>query len=423
MSTLDMFSCRESLRDSDYVLASYFCSGCNENEVVNKAKKFAIGQTVGTWVDIPTITKAMTLRHCAKIVDIVKAPPDDLKTGDELSSYFITLAFPAVNFGNSISILLTALLGNDASTSAQLKLVNLEFPNSFLQALDGPKFGIQGIRELTGEIKRPLVLNMIKPCIGLSPEEGAEIFYQTALGGVDIIKDDELLGDTSFSPLKERVKAFSAASLQAQKTTGKKTLYAVNITGQTDKMFDNIKIAEDYGADLIMVNYAVCGYDTMRAVSKSTSLPVVGHYAGSGFWAEYSISGISSDLINGTLPRLCGSDIALINTPYGNYPTSINSYFKTAHKLSCELPYIKNSFAAVGGGVHPGMTKRFVDDLGYDIVLASGGAIQGHPMGATLGAKAMVESAFLSAENCLTESEISNHPELEAAISLWGMVK
>jgi 2,3-diketo-5-methylthiopentyl-1-phosphate enolase len=47
----------------------------------------------------------------------------------------------------------------------------------------------------------------------------------------------------------------------------------------------------------------------------------------------------------------------------------------------------------IGGGVHPGSAEKIVNDLGPEIVLASGGAILGHPLGPTQGAIAMMQAA------------------------------
>ena len=102
--------------------------------------------------------------------------------------------------------MLSTVLGN-ISSSGEVKLVDLEFPQSFLKHFKGPKFGVQGIRDLLGVYDRPLLNNMIKPCIGLTPEKTAELAYEAAVGGVDIIKDDELVCDPPYCPLVDRVKA------------------------------------------------------------------------------------------------------------------------------------------------------------------------------------------------------------------------
>ena len=89
-----------------------------------------------------------------------------------------------------------------------IKLIDVEFPLKYTQGFKGPKFGIDGVRKILGAYNRPLVLNMIKPCTGFTPEAGAQLFYEAAKGGVDIIKDDELIADPSFCPLKIRVKKY-----------------------------------------------------------------------------------------------------------------------------------------------------------------------------------------------------------------------
>ena len=105
----------------------------------------------------------------------------------------------------------------------------------------GPQFGIDGVREYTKVKGRPFLLNMVKPCTGLTPEEGAKIFYQTALGGVDFIKDDELLGNPSYSHPADRVKAFRKAAKAAYEESGNNVKYFVNVTSGTAEIMDNVK--------------------------------------------------------------------------------------------------------------------------------------------------------------------------------------
>lgn len=418
---MEMFALEEELRDSSYVMATYYIETGQGEDIVKKARAFAIGQTLGTWVDVPYISQDMADRHMAKIIDITEAPPWDLKySAEDKKKYFIKLAFPAVNFSDNLTMLITALLGNDASTSSQAKLVNLLLPKQYVGNFKGPKYGIQGLRELTGVWDRPILLNMIKPCTGITPEIGAKIFYETALGKVDIIKDDELLGNTSFSPLKNRIQEYRKAAENAWKVTGKRTLYAVNITDRADRMPENAKIARDYGADAIMINYAAVGYCMMNYISGLVDLPVLGHYAGSGMWSESCCSGMGSHLVNGLLPRLTGADIAIINTPYGKYPLNHPSYIKTVQRLTCEYYGIKKTAPAVGGGVHPGVVKTFVDELGKDIVLAAGGAVHGHPNGAAAGVGAMLGAIEAAVAGIDIKVAAEENQDLKLACEFWN---
>lgn len=222
-------------------------------------------------------------------------------------------------------------------------------PKVILKSLPGLRFGIKGLRELTGISDRPLVLNMIKPCTGFSPQVGADIFRQTALGGVDFIKDDELLGNPSFCPAIERVKAYNQAARQVFEQTGQKTRYIVNATERADRLLDHVKRLVDAGAEMLMLNFATVGYSMFRAIAQTVDIPVMGHYAGSGMFYEGAISGMSSPIALGKLPRLCGADIVIDNTPYGRVSfTTLEIFTNGASTVTAMVRH--TACNAFGGG-------------------------------------------------------------------------
>ena len=232
----------------------------------------------------------------------------------------------------------TTLMGNDVSTSAQVKLVDIKFSSKYLKAFKGPRFGIDGIyKYLSIEKRRPIVLNMIKPCLGYSPSEGAKIFREIALGGVDIIKDDELLADTAYSSIVDRVKAYNIASKEVKDITGHKTVYCVNITDRLDRCLENAIRAIDEGAEMLMINFIAAGLSTLQALAEDSriNVPIVGHCASAGSITESCNGGISSPLLLGKLARMAGADIVLFTSPYGNYPFLKRRYMQIAdmHRL------------------------------------------------------------------------------------------
>lgn len=425
MINKQLFSLMEKIKDEDYIIATYYMELNKHENIIKKASAFAIGQTLGTWIPVPGIDDAMREKHMGKVINIYDIPSADLEgsTTDEGQKYLIQLAFPIVNFGNQFPMMMTTLTGNDASTSIQTKLVDLQFPEKFVAGFRGPKYGIAGIRKLTKVHNRPLLLNMIKPCTGITPEVGAKIFYETALGGVDLIKDDELLGNPDFSSVADRVKAYKQAALKAYEETGHQTLYVVNITDRISNIVDNANKAVELGADAVMVNYAVVGYDVLQHISQTVDVPILGHYAGAGAFYESAYSGISSHLIVGKFPRLSGADMVIINTPYGSYPLKHQKYLSTVQQLTLPLYELKPVFPAVGGGVHPGMVEQYISDLGNDIVLASGGAVQGHPDGAAAGAKAMRQAIDAAAAGIPLDEAANKNAELKSALDLWGYKK
>ena len=416
-----MFRLSESIRGDDYLLATYYIEMPAEADILAKAASYAVGQTIGTWVEVPGVTAEMRDRHLGRVVKVLEAPPVDLSTQTgETSGYFMQIALPTVNFGPSIPMLLSTAIGNDVSTSVQAKLVDLELPDSLAEGLAGPRFGIDGVRKLVGVHDRPLVLNMIKPCTGLTPEAGAQIFYETALGGVDLIKDDELMGNPSFSQVADRVKAYLAAGERAREETGREVVYFPNVTERTDRMLDNAKAAVDAGAKAVMCAYASVGFGGMQNLAEVAGVPILAHYAAVAPYFEGPGSGMSAALATGLFPRLAGGDIAVTITPYGGYPLRRLPYLKTIQQLTLPRPHIAPTFPLIGGGVHPGTVETYMGELGTDIVLGAGGAIQGHPDGAAAGADAMRQAidAVMAGREVVDAAQ--EHPELARALEKFG---
>lgn len=149
-------------------------------------------------------------------------------------------------------------------------------------------------------------------------------------------------------------------------------------------------------------------------------MPILGHYAGSAPLYEGTESGMSAGLAMGTFPRLAGADLVMLNTPYGGYPMTRASYLEVAHRAALPSPGLKQAMPMAGGGVHPGVVERYVAELGPDIVLAAGGAIQGHPLGAAAGGRALRQAIDAAMAGVPTDEYSTDHPELAAALAAFG---
>ncbi|MDO5438424.1 MAG: RuBisCO large subunit C-terminal-like domain-containing protein [Erysipelotrichaceae bacterium] len=418
------FMLPETAHKKDVVVATYYIELPVEVDIIKKAESLAVGQTIGTWVPIPGITEEIREKYMGKVVNIFEVPPTELSVYEgEKMAYLIQIAYPTANFGSDFPLMITSLLGNDASTSAQVKLMDIEFSDAFLSRFKGPRYGVEGVQKLFGVKERPLLLNMVKPCTGISPEAGANIFYEAALGGVDIIKDDELFGNPVYSKPEDRVKAYKAAARKAAEKTGKETKYFVNITGGVSELKKNIRKVEEAGADGLMVNFAVLGYSTLKYIAENTRLPILGHSAGAGMVTEGPLNGMATPLAVGKLARIAGADIVMMNTPYGGYPLRKQKYLQIIQQLTLPLGKIKATMPSIGGGVHPGIVKRYINEAGKNIVLAAGGSIQGHPLGTTAGAKAMQQAIDLALQDVDFCEAAKAYPELSASLDKWGYVK
>ncbi len=421
---MEPLSLPEEAFEGDFIIASYYYESKPGQDVFEKAKSFAIGQTLGTWLPVPGITEKMKQDYGGRLVSIYDIAPYELAPDEpQKRAHIIQIAFPDKNFSAQFPMLFTTLLGNDVSTSAQVKLIDIKFSKNFIRQFKGPKMGLAGIYDYLGIEKRPLVLNMIKPCIGYSPEEGAKLFYQSALGAIDFIKDDELLSDTAYSPTLERVQQYQKAAIRASAHTGYLTRYCPNITDRPDRILSLAKSAQDAGAGALLVNFVAAGLSSLQALSEDSSIniPVIAHYASAGSMTESANSGLSSHLLLGKLARMAGADACLFSSPYSTYPFLKDNYIRIANAQRLPFYALKPTMPVVGGGVHPNSAIKIIKDLGKDIMLAVGGAIFGHPHGPSKGAEAMMAAVKeLNEDRDLDAlSQEKGYESLRVSLQMW----
>lgn len=414
----------ENLDRERFIIATYYCAAKPTTNMLKFAAALAIEQTCGTWLKVPGETPEVRERAIGRVVGVYEAPSYQIGIPEYVTErqFIIRIAYPWQNFGAQFSMMLSTVIGN-ISSSGKVKLIDLEFPKSFLDQFQGPKFGVQGIRELLGVYDRPLLNNMIKPCIGLTPEKTAELAYEAAVGGVDIIKDDELVCDPPFCRLEDRVKSVMEAIRKADEEKGEKTLYAFNITAPAMQMRENAYRAIEAGANALMINYAACGLDTTRMITEDPNIqvPVLAHsdYTGAQYESEWS--GVSASLIGAKLPRLAGLDMIISLSPYGKFPMLMDTFVNAGFQMLQPLGNIKPAFPMPGGGTTQGHIEDVIHKFGKDIMIAAGGAIHGHPMGPAAGAKAFRQGIDAVCRGERLADAGKEHEELGKALESWGI--
>ncbi len=402
-----------SLADGDHVIATYYAFGITNVTALKKAGQFATGQTIGTWLPLPGVTRDMVENWQARVLSVYPLP-----SGEE--AVVLRVAFPMANFADSFAMMLTALVGNDVSTALKIKLIDLELTSEALKAYRGPRQGIEGFRKAAGVYGRPLVLNMIKPCLGYAPERGAELFYQSGLGGVDMIKDDEVFGNTSVSGVAGRLKAYLAAAKRLKEETGKTPVYIVNITDTPRRMREHANTAIEEGAKAVMVNFVSAGVDTLYELTEEFGdrLCFLAHYAGAGMMNSPQL-GINGPVLLGVLPRLAGADSVMTMTASGDTPDMLEC-LQTVQKHKLPMGGLPPVMTALGGGVTPLTIGSTVNTFCNDIILGVGGAVQGQPMGTAAGAKAVMDALNAAVNHEPLDEAAAGSPELQAAIEAWG---
>ncbi|MDQ1913025.1 2,3-diketo-5-methylthiopentyl-1-phosphate enolase [Paenibacillus sp. GD4] len=406
---------------SNYCLATYRLYD-EKADFDKKALGIAVGLTVGSWTELPEAKKAEMEKHLGRVVKVEVHEPS---AGEPASNRYadIQIAYPDVNFSRDIPALLVTVFGK-LSMDGRIKLIDLEFSEGFLSAFPGPKFGIQGVRDLLGVHDRPLLMSIFKSVIGHDLPALKEQFYLQAAGGVDLIKDDEILFENPLTPIEKRVEACMQAAAQAERETGQKLLYAVNLTGPTFSLLNQAKKAIEAGANALLFNVLAYGYDALHELSRNPDIrvPIMAHPALAGAFYPSPHHGIAANVLLGKLMRLAGADLVLFPSPYGSVvmPREENMAIKEV-LLDTQGSPLKQSFPVPSAGIHPGLVPLILKDFGSEVIVNAGGGVHGHPLGAIAGGKAFRQAidGVLSGQSL--RDYAAQHPELQTAIDTWGI--
>jgi ribulose-bisphosphate carboxylase large chain len=287
------------------------------------------------------------------------------------------ISFAAESTAGELTQLLNVLFGN-ISLKEGIQLVHFHLSPSLSQRFPGPQFGIPGLRKALNAASGPLLATAIKP-MGLTATGLATLTYQFACGGIDIIKDDHGLTNQPFAPFRERVARCAEAVFEAQEKTGKRILYAPNITAPHDEILPRAHIAKERGAGALLVSPGICGFDTIRllASDKSINLPIIAHPAllGSYVLAEH---GISHGCLFGTIARIAGADATIYPNFGGRFSFSREECADIVR--ACIEPY--ECFAPIFPMPGGGMTMERIPDMaslyGNDVIYLIGGGLFRH---------------------------------------------
>ena len=210
------------------------------------AEVMAGEQSSGTFVPVPGETPELRARAAARVerldmLGTLSRPSLPGAAPAENGTYAqarVTLSWPLANIGPSLPNLMVTVAGNlfELRQFSGLRILDIRLPEAFASAYPGPRFGVAGTRGLSGVSDGPLIGTIIKPSVGLSPEDTAKLVGLLAEAGIDFVKDDELQSDGPACPFKERAEAVMAVIDRHAEKTGKKVMFAFNITGDVDEM-------------------------------------------------------------------------------------------------------------------------------------------------------------------------------------------
>lgn len=339
----------------------------------------------------------------------------------------ITLSFPVDNVGANLATLASIVAGNlfDLGEVTGMRLDRVALPASFRRRFALPAQGIAGTRRLTGVAKGPLVGSIIKPNVGLSPEETAALATTLCEAGLDFIKDDEISADPVHAPLAQRVPAVMAAVRRHQDRTGKAVMVAFNVTDETDAMRRHADLVAREGGTCVMASLNWCGFSAIETLRRATDLALHGHRNGYGAISRHPLLGISFQAYQ-TLWRLAGVDHMHVHGVQGKFAQEDEEVVSSAR--DCVTPLSEGLddrvLPAFSSGQWAGTAQPTWDAIGYDdLLFMAGGGILAHPAGPAGGVASIRQAWEAVAQGVPLAAAAEAHDELRQALAFFGKAK
>ncbi|OZI35969.1 ribulose 1,5-bisphosphate carboxylase [Bordetella genomosp. 1] len=401
------------------------------------AEVMAGEQSCGTFTRVAGETDELRARaratvEAVELLDVAEAPalPNawlERQPGQAQRRYQrarIRIAFPTANIGANLPTLAATVSGNlyDLGEVTGLRLERLSLPSNYRAQFELPRLGIAGTRRATGVSQGPLVGTIIKPNVGLSPEQTAHLVAQLCAAGVDFIKDDEVCANPAHAPLAARVAAVMAVVRAHRDRTGRDVMVAFNISDETEAMLRHAELIERAGGSCVMASLNWCGYSAIQTLRRHTPLALHGHRNGYGALARHPLLGIGFQAYQ-TLWRLAGVDHMHVHGLQGKFSQTDEEVVESARDCLAPLaPGLDDAvMPAFSSGQWAGTVPATWNALHTDdLMFMSGGGILAHPDGPAAGVQSIRDAWQAVRAGRTLEQHAADAPALARALAHFG---
>jgi ribulose-bisphosphate carboxylase large chain len=389
-------------------------------------------QSSGTFVAVPGETAELKEQFAARVesvenLETVTTPaiPGATSPNGQYHRALVKVSWSIDNFGYNLPVLVSTLQGNlyEIRQFTGLKLLDIQFPESYGTHFKGPEFGIEGCRKLTAVLDRPLIGTIIKPSIGLSPEQTANMVQTLANAGIDFVKDDELLSASANSSFEARLSAVMQVINEHADKTGKKIMYAFNISGELDEMQSRYDAILKAGGTAAMISLNSVGLAATQKIISKGGLAIHGHRNGWGMLNRHPLLGIDFKAFQ-KIWRLIGVDQLHVNGIDNKFWESDDSVVQSIE--ACLAPLFDQALPmpVVSSGQWGGQAmETYRRTKTTNLLYMAGGGIMAHPMGPAAGVLALQQAWQAAVEGWTIEQAANEFPEFGASVLKFGNKK
>ncbi len=401
--------------------------------LTHTAEVIAGEQSCGTFTKLAQETDALKARVGAQVESITTLPaaaesslPVANGVRGPVERGVVEISWSLANFGVSLANLVATVAGNlfELKDVTGLRLLDIALPDAYADHHTPPAFGLAGTLRLAGLRKGPLIGTIIKPSVGLSPEETAHNVRTLCDAGIDFIKDDELQADGPHCPFDARVDAVMRVIREHADRAGRKVMYAFNVTGDLDEMRRRHDRVLNAGGTCVMLSLNSVGFVGTQAMRRHSELPIHGHRNGWGYLSRHPALGFEYTAWQ-KLWRLAGVDHMHVNGLQNKFSESDASVIRSAR--TCLTPMFdppRPGFEVMpvfSSGQWAGQAfETWAKLRSTDLIYAAGGGIAAHPGGMAAGVES-IRLAWRAAERGLDlEAACKQHREVAEAVAFFA---
>ena len=339
----------------DRIRATYRIAA-SESESRARAEALAVEQSVE--MPLAAIGDEAVLRDVVASVESIRPLAGEFE---------VVLGIAPSTTGREASQLMNMLFGN-CSLQPEVQLVDVRMPDGYEESFPGPRYGIEGIRTITGVKDRPLTCTALKPQ-GSSVEFLAHLARTFALAGIDVVKDDHGIANQPAHPFERRVAEVQKAIHEANRETGGNTVYAPTFSGGGLSMREQARVANEHGVKMALVAPMLVGIPAFVELQVDLAIPVMAHPAFSG------AARIAPPVLLGKLFRLFGADAAIFPNHGGRFGLSREACVAIARAAREPWRGVRPALPVPAGGMTVDRVEEMIATYGRDSMLLIGGGL------------------------------------------------
>ena len=337
------------------ILATYRITA-PESESRARAQALAVEQSVE--MPLSAITDEAVLRDVVATVESIEP---------QANGFDVVLGIAPSTTGREASQLMNMIFGN-CSMQPEVELIDVEFPDGFAKSFPGPRYGVEGIRTVTGVKGRALTCTALKPQ-GSPIEYLARLARTFTLAGIDVIKDDHGIANQAIHPFEQRVVAVQKAVTDANRETGGNTIYAPTFSGGGLSLREQARVANDHGVKMALVAPMLVGIPAFVELQVDLAIPVMAHPAFAG------ATRMAPPVVLGKLFRLFGADATIFPNYGGRFGYTRETCLEITRVAREPSHGMRPALPVPAGGMTVDRVEEMVGDYGTDTMLLIGGGL------------------------------------------------